>query len=790
MAKKKRTGPGPTPPALRNTAPEAAAATAGAAAAATAVAAGAGASASGNGNGNGNARGQSDRTARPVARPVVGPLPIEITRGDWTVFILGMMMFLAPAIGVPHEEMLQDTLKSIVVSFAALGAALLFFWQQRNRRDAVRWHALMWLPLMLMVYALGSMIWSHTYLGGVEAIRWFIFSVLLWLGLNTLSRDRIPTLAWGIHMGAVVASLWTAMQFWFEMKYFPQGPNPASTFVNRNFYAEFAVCTLPFSVLLLARARQSGLIAFLAFTTGFNIVAIFMTGTRSALIAFMAFTLILPVVLYLYRKQLGFNQFSSGNRILLFGVLFATVLGLGLIQTSNAKLLEEHRLEQRGTNALERAFARSKTITEAEEYTQRSFSVRLVMWKATMRIIQARPLTGVGAGAWEVDIPLYQKEGSQLETDYYVHNEILQLLAEYGLVGWLFLLLLFGYLLRSFWRTLRNKTPEGQAEAPLRAFTLLGLLMFLIVSNAGFPWRMASTGAIFAMGLAILAASDARLGYRGWIDAMRLNWGPAGSQTAAVITMVCLALAAYITQQAAACESKIVKATKIALTVTQSGDFNNPKWDKMKREMLTLIREGVDINPHYRKITPMIADELAKWGDWNNAIWIWESVIGSRPYVVAIMSNIARGYTQIGQNDKAFEVIARAKKLQPKAPSVNSLEVVLLTRTGREADGYKQAKEMIAQGIYDFDMVNAGYILAARANDWPMALQSLDLLVKGWPGSAVDNWLKMGNVYASVAAVKDESKALEAYKAALAASPEDQKTATRAKIPSLYQPRL
>jgi hypothetical protein len=33
--------------------------------------------------------------------------------------------------------------------------------------------------------------------------------------------------------------------------------------------------------------------------------------------------------------------------------------------------------------------------------------VRLVMWKATARIIKARPFSGVGAGAWEVDIPLY-----------------------------------------------------------------------------------------------------------------------------------------------------------------------------------------------------------------------------------------------------------------------------------------------------------------------------------------------------------------------------------------------
>ncbi|MEP6825558.1 MAG: hypothetical protein ABI919_12160, partial [Ramlibacter sp.] len=135
------------------------------------------------------------RPAAPAANSL--GLPAEVVRGDWTVVILAAMMFLAPAIGVPHEEMLQDTLKSIVVSFAALGAALLFFWHQRNRRDGLRWHAVMWLPLLLMAYALGSMVWSHTYLGGVEAIRWFIFSVLVWLGLNTLTRDRLPLLAWG-----------------------------------------------------------------------------------------------------------------------------------------------------------------------------------------------------------------------------------------------------------------------------------------------------------------------------------------------------------------------------------------------------------------------------------------------------------------------------------------------------------------------------------------------------------------------------------------------------------------
>ncbi|MGE3345840.1 MAG: O-antigen ligase family protein [Ramlibacter sp.] len=730
------------------------------------------------------------RARRPAAPPTAAnlSLPIEITRGDWTVLILSMMMFFAPALGVPHEEMLQDTLKSIVVSFAALGAGLLFFWHQRNRRDGLRWHAIMWLPLALMVYALGSMVWSHTYLGGVEAIRWFIFSWLVWLGLNTLTRERLPQLAWGIHWGAVVASLWTALQFWVDFKYFPQGPNPASTFVNRNFFAEFVVCTLPFSVLLLARARQSATIFLLAFTIGFNVVAIMMTGTRSALTAMFMLLLVLPVILYLYRKQFGFVNWDSGKRIIAGGVLMATVLGLGMIHTGNPKLIEENKVEARGLTALQRGLARTLSMTKKEEYTEKSFSVRLVMWKATARIIKARPLSGVGAGAWEVDIPLYQTEGSQLETDYYVHNEILQLLAEYGLVGWLFLISLLSYLLYAAWRTVRDRSTDMQAEAPLRAITLAGLLAFLIVSNAGFPWRMASTGAIFALSLAILAASDARLGLRSPVLASRLAWKPGYSQAMAVALMVCTALAAYITQQAAECESKIVKATKLALTISASNDYNNPKWDKTKAEMFSLIKQGTDINPHYRKITPMVADEAAKWGDWKDATWIWESVISSRPYIVAIMSNIARGYASTGNPDKALEYLARAKKIQPKAPSVRSLEVVLLSRTGKEPKALELARDAIAQDVYDYDLANAGFILGWRAGDFKFAEKAMELRNKGWPGSKNPGLVQLGNMY--LTGVKDEAKALATFRQALEGASEEERKTLVGQIPQALYPKL
>src|SRR5438270_12722398 len=93
---------------------------------------------------------------------------------------LALTIFCAPALGVPGEQMLQDTLKSAIVAFGALIAALLFLRAQRGREAPLLWHDLLWLPLLLTAYALGSMAWSHRYLAAVEAIRWFLFALIAW----------------------------------------------------------------------------------------------------------------------------------------------------------------------------------------------------------------------------------------------------------------------------------------------------------------------------------------------------------------------------------------------------------------------------------------------------------------------------------------------------------------------------------------------------------------------------------------------------------------------------------
>jgi O-antigen ligase len=703
-------------------------------------------------------------------------LPAEIGRGDWTAIILALMLFFTPALGVPNELMLQDTLKSIIVAFMSLGAALLLFWRQRNRREAMRWHFVMWLPIMLCVYALGSMVWAHTYLAGVEAIRWFLFAVITWLVLNCATRERLPMLVWAIHLGALAVALLGASQYWFDVKFIPQGPNPAATFVNRNFAAEFVCMTLVFSAWLIFRERRTAVLAFLAATTSFHFVYLMMCGTRSALVASYASFVFIAILAWKFRDLFAFRAWSSSQRILVPSILLAVFLGLGFIPSGNSSP------EFKGVSPSERILKRTAAIQAGDG----TLGVRFVMWKASWTLIKARPFSGVGAGTWEADIPLYQAEGSQLETDYYVHNEIIQVIAEYGIAGWLFLLGLIAYCLRSAWLTLRAKTDPEMQEGVIRAVALTSLLALMIVSNIGFPWRLATTGVMFAVCLGILAACDARQGVRQWLGAMRLPWSPGASQTAAVVTVGCLALAGYISYKAAECEQKIVQAVKMALSISASGDPNNPRFDRTKREMLKIAKEGIEINPHYRKITPMLGDELAKWGDWKNAVWVWESVLGSRPYVAAIASNIARGHLALGQLDKSFEFLQKAKRVQPKAVSVRSLEVILLSRTGKEAQALEIAKQAYADKSMDLDLMNSAYILGVRASDFKFAIDAMTYRNQAVPSQAVDGWMKIAGIYDRY--LTDEANAIAAYRKAYEAGGKNANLL--AQIPAAYHGRM
>jgi tetratricopeptide (TPR) repeat protein len=229
-------------------------------------------------------------------------------------------------------------------------------------------------------------------------------------------------------------------------------------------------------------------------------------------------------------------------------------------------------------------------------------------------------------------------------------------------------------------------------------------------------------------------------------------------------------------------------AVRLALSVSASGNPNDPGLDSTRREILQLVREGIAINPHYRKITPMVGDEVARWGDWQNATWIWDSVLGSRPNIVAILGNAARGYSWMGQQDKALEYLARAKRIQPNAPTVRSLEVILLARTGQEAKALEAAKAAFAANIVDYDLANSLFILSWRARDYALARQALARRVAGWPQSNAEALVQLGRMTAEEHG--DPAKGIEYYRRGLAAASPVERAALLQLVPGAQRAQV
>jgi O-antigen ligase len=664
-------------------------------------------------------------------------------------------------------------------------AALLWVWQRRESTQAVLWHGVLCLPLGLLLYALASMAWAHAYLAGVEAVRWFVLSLLAWLGLNTLTQQNLPRLLWALHWGSVLASLWAVLQFWFDLALFPQAAAPASSFINRNFLAEYLVTALPFSVWALASLRQPRYLGPVAFSLVLNLLALLMTGTRSALIALLVLAPVLSLILLRYRRQLAFDAWRRPQQALVVLVLVAGVLGLGSVSSGNPKIIQENT----GITALQRSLQRAVSMTQAQEYTERSFHIRAGMWRATARMILAQPLTGVGAGSWEVQIPLYQGAATSLETDYYAHNEILQLLSEYGLLtGGLFLAVLWAYLLLAAAKTWRLAGAE-LTHAPLRAVALSSLLALFIVSNAGFPWHLACTGALFALCLAILAASDVQLGDSDAFATMNLRWNPKRAWGALAMLSACSLLALWLTVQAARTEHKLVQAIVLADSLRRPQTPGMAPFEERKAQALTNVREGMAINPHYRKLTAEVAEPFAAGGDWANAVWILESVAASRPHVSAVWSGLADGYSQLGQQVKAQLALRQVQRLKPHAISTQTLELLLLARAGLTGPATQGLNTCLDQGRFDVDMLQLAYALAYKTANWPLAVRALKLRISTWPAQAPDAWLRLGKVYAEPA-FRDDARALQAFRQGLAAVPAEEKDNYRRQVPEKYRAQM
>ena len=106
---------------------------------------------------------------------------------------------------------------------------------------------------------------------------------------------------------------------------------------------------------------------------------------------------------------------------------------------------------------------------------------RLSMWSSGLRIIRDHPWTGVGMGAMVDRYKHYREENSPVDPNRrigHLHNNIIQVAAERGLLGlacWLWIWLAYGY---ETWRIYRRLGPEHTGAKALVLGSLASVVAF------------------------------------------------------------------------------------------------------------------------------------------------------------------------------------------------------------------------------------------------------------------------------------------------------------------------
>jgi O-antigen ligase len=348
-----------------------------------------------------------------------------------------------------------------------------------------------WLPSCVTADA---SIWKRCYPIAILALQ----AIILWRFMK--SRRLIRKLLLMIVLNGALLAIAGTLQ---KLSYMPgdrvkeiwglwDAPEPRyffSSFTYKNHWSAFALLCLGVAASLASREiSRKGTLAWRQPKLGVCLVAALFIGITIPLSGSRSGTLLLIIFLTLLAIFLGWivtRSFdTSKKRWAAFGgTAFACSLTLGAMVWFGFNLDRETKSEAIGN-----------TLQQWENYQKGSPPMRYYLWKDTFKMFLDKPVFGHGLGSFRALHPLYQSPEYKQEREYGVasahrklkpltehsHNDLLQYLAEIGIVGVALLLLVPTLGIWQNRKSVFSTTPD---------WALVGCILFAIYSFVDFPTR-------------------------------------------------------------------------------------------------------------------------------------------------------------------------------------------------------------------------------------------------------------------------------------------------------------
>lgn len=408
----------------------------------------------------------------------------------YLVYLIILMPFLAPS-NLPKLPLLispSDVKTTLGIFLATSGLFLWLLISYKNKVICIKKSMTYWPIFGFILWNFISLLWVEDgYLATVMLAQFIVFSLIFLLTINIFNDyKKIEILLKSIVVSLTLVSIIGLLQYYFFnidfiRNLFTQIAVPAATFGNKNMASHFVVMTLPLSLILIFTSKNNRQVVLYSVTTIIGAWFLIYIVARQAYVATIVELFVLSLFFIL-------DKWKNKDKSLLVTMVNKKSKGVSIF-TILIFLIFAANFTNQGFNVENNSHSKVEKI---QSISVDEFNPRIPAWRNTIEMIKEHPIMGVGVGQWQAKYPLYYdrvmkdiifNEGTRLKR---LHNDYLEILANVGVIGYVFLLWLSWLMIRKIWSNLTNHKCE------YRFYVLsltLGIIGFLVVAVFSFPVR-------------------------------------------------------------------------------------------------------------------------------------------------------------------------------------------------------------------------------------------------------------------------------------------------------------
>lgn len=309
------------------------------------------------------------------------------------------------------------------------------------------------------------------------------------------SRERIKRIIWVVILAASFQAIYGSLMVltglewgFFQEKEAYQG-KATGTFVNRNHLAGYLEMSLALGIgFLLSQSNRY-------YGSWRQRMRQAIDTLLSPKVAMRLLLAVMVIALVLSRSRMGNTAF--------FASLMVTG-GLALLLMNNKSRSTTILLSSLLVIdiAIVGTFFGVEKVAERLQNTTASKESRDEVSRDTFQMWQQNPVFGIGAGAFEYTYPAYRGDDVHTRKLYdHAHNDYLQFLAEYGLVGFMALLIAAGW--SFFWAIEAMRKRRSELFKGLGFASTMGMMAIAIHSTVDFNLQIPANAFMFVLLMAL-----------------------------------------------------------------------------------------------------------------------------------------------------------------------------------------------------------------------------------------------------------------------------------------------